>query len=138
MPMRRREDNRSITTRILHVAAKVLIITALGIGLSSLLGDIGIPARVLGVLGALAATGTAVVVSDYAAAAERRRCEEEQQAIEVENRSVDAFVAEQAASQHLGELEEDRSPEGESRFVRLVDEQRQEQPSWKRGGGRLH
>jgi hypothetical protein len=134
--MRRQEDNRSITTRILHVAAKVLIITALGMGLSSLLGDIGIPARVLGVLGALAATGTAVVVSDYAAAAERRRCEEEQRAIEVENQCVDAFVAERAASPHLSELEANQLPEGESRFVRLVDEQRQ-QPSWKRGGGRL-
>lgn len=132
--MRRLEDNRSLTTKILHGAAKVMVIMALGMGLTALLGDLGIPVRALGMLSALAVGGTAVIVSDYAAAAERRRCEEERRAIELEDRLVDAFVAEREAGQRLCEMAEDQPPQVESRFVRLVETQRQ-QPSSKRGIG---
>jgi hypothetical protein len=132
--MKRREDNRSITTRIMQAAARVLFITALGMGLASLFGDIGVSARVLGVLGALAVSGTAVVVSDYAAAAERRCCEEERRSIALEDRKVDEFVAEMAATPLLTEMAGTLPPEHELRFVRLLDEQRQRLVSVERRG----
>jgi hypothetical protein len=129
--MSRREDNRPLATRALHIVAKVLIITALGMGLSSLLGDVGIPARALGVLGALAVGGTAVVVGECAAAAEKRRCEDERRAVEEEDRKVDEMVAEMAAPS-LG-LADYRALEQEARFSRFIEEQRLQRPSWKRG-----
>jgi hypothetical protein len=136
--MKRREDNRSIATRIMLGIARGLFITALGLGLASLLGDIGVSARVLGVLGALAVSGTAVVVSDYATAAERRRCQEERRSIALEDRKVDEFVAEKAATQLNADLAQYRPPERESRFVQLVDEQRQQSVSGERSVGRVH
>jgi hypothetical protein len=128
--MRRREDKRSIATRILQAVAKVLIVTALGMGLGALLGDIGIPARMLGAIGALAITGTAVVVNNYACEAEKRRCEEERRAVELEDRNVDQLVAEMAAPSL--DVAHDQGPEWESRFVRLLDEQRKQQMSEER------
>jgi flagellar biosynthesis component FlhA len=133
--MSRLEDTRSIGSKILHGMAKVLVIMALGAGLTAVLGDVGIPARALGMLSALAIGGTAVLVGDYASAAERQRCQEERRAIEEEDRKVDAFVAEHEAGQRLGDLAEDLSTEVESRFVRLVEAQRQPVPSWKRVRG---
>ena len=134
--MKRREDNRSIATRIVHGIARALFITALGLGLASLFGDIGVSARVLGVLGALAVSGTAVVVSDYASAAERRRCEEERRSIEEEERKADEFVAKMAARQPRADLAQNQPTEQGLRFVRLVEEQRQQSVSGERG--RLH
>jgi hypothetical protein len=136
--MKRREDNRSIATRIMQGIARALFITALGLGLGSLFGDIGVSARVLGVLGALAVTGTAVVVSDYATAAERRRCQEERRSIEEEDRKVEEFVAEKAATRLCADLAQYQPPERESRFVQLVDEQRQESLIGERSVGRFH
>ncbi len=130
--MSRREDQRSIATRILQAVAKVLIVTALGMGLTSLLGDIGIPARVLGILGALAVSGTAVVASDYAAQVEKRR-EEERRAVELEDRCGEAFVAEKAAEQLLDDLADGQLLQEESRFAQFVDEQRQRSASRQRG-----
>jgi hypothetical protein len=127
--MKRREDNRSIATRILQAITRGLIIAALGLGLAAVFGDIGMSARALGVLGALAITGTAVVVSDYADTSERRRCEEEQRSIEEEDRKVDEFVAEKAATRLIADRAQFQPPERESRFVQLVDEQRQQSVS---------
>jgi uncharacterized iron-regulated membrane protein len=92
----------------------------------------------LGVLGALAVTGTAVVVSDYVTAAERRRCEAERRSTDLEDRKVDEFVAEMAARQPRADLAQYQPTELESRFVQLVDEQRQQSVSSERRGGRLH
>ena len=131
--MRRREDNRSIATQVMQAVARVLFITALGMGLASLFGDIGIPTRALGVLGALAVSGTAVLVSDYAAAAERRRCEEERRSIELEDRKVEEFVAYMAAESLSVDMAPKQPTELESRFVQLVDEQRQHAVNGERG-----
>jgi hypothetical protein len=103
-----------------------------------LFGDIGVSARVLGVLGALAVTGTAVAVSDYATAAERRRCEAERRSTDLEDRKVDEFVAERTAGCLIADVAQNQPTEQESRFVRLVDEQRQESLIGERSVGRLH
>jgi hypothetical protein len=131
--MKRREDNRSIATRILQAVTRGSILAALGLGLAAVFGDIGMSTRVLGVLGALAITGTAVVVSDYATALERRRCEEERRSIALEDRKVDEFVAERAATPLPMHVAGNQPPEQEFRFVRLVDEQRQQAVNGGRG-----
>jgi hypothetical protein len=124
--MRRREDNRSFATRIVHAVVKGVMIASLGLGVGSLVGDIGIPVRVLGVVAALAAAGSAVAIDSYVTEREKRRCEEERRAIELEDRKVDEFEAEMAATLLLPDLGRNRPSERESTFVRLVDEQRRQ------------
>jgi hypothetical protein len=132
--MKRREDNRSIATRILQAITRGLIIAALG--LAAVFGDIGTSARALGVLGALAITGTAVVVSDYATTAERRRCEEERRSVALEDRKVDEFVAEMAATPLVTDMAQNQPTDIELCFVRLVNEQRQRSVGTDRSVGR--
>ena len=115
---------------------KGLVIVALGLGLTALFGDVGIPARVLGVLGILAVGGTAVAVGDYARIQALRSRETERRSVELENRRVAEFVAEQELEPPLTEMNDVRPARRESGFARLIEQQR-EALSNQIGGKRL-
>jgi hypothetical protein len=127
--MKHRQDNRSTATRIFQGIARGVVIAALGFGLCSLLGDVGVPARVLGVLGLLAATGTAVAAVSYVAAETERRREEERRSIELENQRADELLAERNVSPSMLDLAVHCQSCRESNFVQLVEEQRRQTTS---------
>jgi hypothetical protein len=104
---------------------KGLSIAGLGLASAAIFGDIGIPSKLLGLLAALSAAGTAIAIGTYISSAPERRCEDTWER-EEEDRKVDAFVAEVALTKNLPDVLCRSAAQPKRTFMQLIDEQRRQ------------